>query len=191
MTARVQGKVLLHTDLTPYIEKSNLKIEVSIQNGRIENFEPMQALSDFFNDKNLNKVLFGSLENRLELKDGSLVIPNMLINSSLGYMQLSGKQNVDLEMDYYLRIPLKMVTQVAAKKLFGSKKGEIDPEQEDDIIYKDKSKNTNYVNVRMQGKPEDYSISLRKNKNEDKGAKGFQKGEEFLFEDLSIEEFEW
>ncbi|GGE15856.1 AsmA family protein [Psychroflexus salis] len=191
MTGRVQGKVLLHTDLTPYIEKSNLKIEVSIQNGRIENFEPMQALSDFFNDKNLNKVLFGSLENRLELKDGSLVIPNMLINSSLGYMQLSGKQNVDLEMDYYLRIPLKMVTQVAAKKLFGSKKGEIDPEQEDDIIYKDKSKNTNYVNVRMQGKPEDYSISLRKNKNEDKGAKGFQKGEEFLFEDLSIEEFEW
>lgn len=191
MTGRIKGKVLLHTDLTPYVDKSNLNIDVSVKNGMLENFEPMQALSEFFDDKNLNKVLFGSLENRLELKDGSLVIPNMVINSSLGFMQLSGKQSLEMDMDYYLRIPLKMVTQVAAKKLFGSSKGEIDPDQEDEIIYKDESKNTNYVNVRMKGRPENYSISLRKNRNEDKGAKAFEKGDDFLFQDIEIEKFEW
>lgn len=191
MTGEIEGKVFLHTDLTPYVNKSNLQIDVSIENGMLENFEPMQALSDFFDDKNLNKVLFGSLENRLELRDGSLVIPNMVINSSLGYMQLSGKQSLEMDMDYYLRIPLKMVTKVAAKKLFGSSKEKIDPEQEDEIIYKDESENTNYVNLRMKGEPESYSISLRKNRNEDKGAKGFDKGEDFLFEDLKIEKFEW
>lgn len=191
MTGRIKGKVLLHTDLTPYLDKSNLVIDVAVQNGMFENFEPMQALSDFFNDKNLNKVLFGSLENRLELKDGSIVIPNMIINSSLGFMQLSGKQSLDTEMDYYLRIPLKMVTQVAAKKLFGSKKEDIDPEREDEIIYKDETQNTNYVNVRMKGKPENYNISLRKNRNEEKGAKAFEKNDDFLFEEIEIEKFSW
>ncbi|MCH8535081.1 MAG: AsmA-like C-terminal region-containing protein [Flavobacteriaceae bacterium] len=191
MTGRVKGKVLLHTDLTPYTEKSNLIIDISVKNGMLENFEPMQALSDFFNDKNLNKVFFGSLENRLELKDGNIVIPNMVINSSLGFMQLSGKQSLDLDMDYYLRIPLKMVTQVASRKLFGSKKQDIDPEQEDEIIEKDPDQRTSYVNVRMKGNPEDYSISLRKNRKEEKGAKGFKKEDNFLFEDIKIEKFEW
>lgn len=191
LTGRIRGKVLLHTDLTPYVEKSNLQIDVAVEKGRLENFEPIQALADFFGDKNLNKVLFGSLENRLVLKDGSLVIPNMVINSSLGYIQLSGKQDIDLNMDYYLRIPLKMVTQVASKKLFGSKKEEIDPEQEDEIIEKDPDQKTSYVNVRMQGNPDDYSISLRKNRKEEKGAKGFEKNDDFLFEDIEIEKFNW
>ncbi|MFO7703016.1 MAG: AsmA-like C-terminal region-containing protein [Psychroflexus maritimus] len=191
MTGRIKGKVLMHKDLTPYTEKSNLTIDVSVKNGMLENFEPMQALSDFFNDKNLNKVFFGSLENRLELKDGSIVIPTMVINSSLGFMQLSGKQGLDLEMDYYLKIPLKLVTQVASRKLFGSKKEEIDPEQEDEIIEKDLSKKTSYVNVRMKGNPEDYSISLKKNRKEEKGAKAFEKEADFLFDDIKIEKFSW
>lgn len=190
ITGKAFGKVLLHTDLTPYIEKSNLTIAVEVENGRLENFEPMQALSDFFGDKNLNKVLFGSLENQLELKDGSLVIPNMVINSSLGYMQLSGRQSVDLEMDYYLKIPLKMVTQAAAQKLFGRKKEEINPEQEDEIIFKDESKNTNYVNVRMKGTPDDYSISLQKNR--DKSAfNSIQQKDLLEFEDIIITKFSW
>lgn len=191
LTGRVKGKVLMHTDLTPYVEKSELTIDVLMRNGRLENFEPLHAMAEFFDDKNLNKVFFGSLENRLELKDGSIIIPNMVINSSLGFMQLSGKQSVDLEMDYYLRIPLQMVTQVASRKLFGSRNRVVDPTQEDDVIYKDETRNTRYVNIRMKGNPENYNISLRKNRNEDKGAGGFDKTDDFLFDDIPINVFSW
>lgn len=191
MTGRIRGKVLMHTDLTPYVEKSELTIDVSMKNGRLENFEPLHAMAEFFDDKNLNKVFFGSLENRLELKDGSIIIPNMVINSSLGFMQLSGKQNVNMEMDYYLRIPVQMVTQVASRKLFGSRNKVVDPTQEDDIIYKDETRNTRYVNIRMNGTPEDYNISLRKNRNDDKGASGFDKSDDFMFDDIKINKFNW
>jgi hypothetical protein len=191
MTGRIRGEMLMHTDLTPYVEKSELTIDVSMKNGRLENFEPLHAMAEFFDDKNLNKVFFGSLENRLELKDGSIIIPNMVINSSLGFMQLSGKQSVDMEMDYYLRIPLQMVTQVASRKLFGSRSKVIDPTQEDEIIYKDETRNTRYVNIRMRGNPEGYNISLRKNRNENKGASGFDKTDDFLFDGIEINNFSW
>lgn len=191
MTGNIQGKVLLHKDLTPYVEKSNLIIDIGIQNGRLENFEPMQALASFFDDKNLNKVLFGSLENRLELADGRLVIPNMVINSSLGYLQLSGTQNTDLNMDYYFKIPLKMVTQVATRKLFGKPKEEIDSSQEDEIIYKDETRNTNYVNVRLQGRPDDYKISLQKNKENRKINVSKESIKKELPEDIVIDVFSW
>lgn len=191
MTGRIRGKILMHPDLTPNVAKSDLTIDVSLKNGMLENFEPLHAMASFFDDKNLNKVFFGSLENRLQLKDGNIIIPNMVINSSLGFMQLSGKQSVDMQMDYYMRIPLRMVTQVASRKLFGSRNRVVDPTQEDEVIYKDEDRNIRYVNVRMQGTPDNYDISLRKNRNEEKGAKPFDRNDDFLMDDIEINTFSW
>lgn len=56
-----------------------------------------------------------------------------------------------------------MVTDVAKSKLFGGKKDEeIDPEQEDEIQYKDESKKTRFVNLKLTGKEGNYKISLTK-----------------------------
>ncbi|RAR48018.1 AsmA-like protein [Flavobacterium lacus] len=185
-TGRITGKILMHTDLTPIINESDLSIDVSVVNGRLEKFGPMDALSDFFKDKNLSKVLFDKLENRLQVKNGTMVLPNMLINSSLGFIEVSGKQDADLTMEYYVRVPLKLVTKVASQKLFGKKKEEIDPDQEDQIIYKDPTKKVSYVNLKISGTPSNYKISLQKNK-ELKQGKGFEKDESFLFESLETD----
>ncbi|HRF39771.1 MAG TPA: hypothetical protein PK198_13355 [Saprospiraceae bacterium] len=45
----------------------------------------------------------------------------MLINSSLGFMEVSGRQNLDMSMANFVRVPLRLVTQVAWRKLFGGK----------------------------------------------------------------------
>ncbi|MDR6968698.1 hypothetical protein J2X31_002724 [Flavobacterium arsenatis] len=182
-TGRIKGKILMHTDLTPIINQSDLTIDVSIENGRLENFGPMDALSDFFKDKNLSKVMFDKLENRLEVKNGKMILPNMLINSSLGFIELSGNHDVDMNMEYYIRVPLKLVTKVATQKLFGKKKEEIDPDQEDEIIYKDPNKRVSYINLKISGTPSNYKISLQKNKDI-KAGKGFEKDETFLFDPL-------
>lgn len=163
-TGRIRGKVLMHKDLTPRIDDSDLQIEVSVEKGRLERFEPMYAMADFFGDKNLQRIVFDKLENRLVLRNGVLVLPNMVINSSLGYIQLSGKQGIDLTMEYYMRIPLRLVTRAAMGKLFGRRAATIDPEQEDEIIYKDPERRTSYINVKITGTPDDYKISLQKNK---------------------------
>jgi hypothetical protein len=173
----------MHKDLTPRIDESDLQIDFSVLEGRLDNFGPMNAMADFFKDKNLTKIRFDKLENRLKLKNGRLEIPNMLINSSLGFMELSGSQDMNLNMEYYMRIPLKMVTSIASQKLFGKKREEVDTEQEDDIIYKDPNRKVSFVNVKITGTPSDYKISLQKNKDLKKGV-SFKKDDTFLFDSI-------
>jgi hypothetical protein len=186
LSGNISGKILMHTDLTPRLEDSDLKMDVLIEKGRLEQFEPMYALAEFFDDKNLAKILFDKLENRLVLKNGALYLPNMLINSSLGFIELSGKQDLNLQMEYYLRVPLKLVTQSTMKKLFGKKSDDVDPIQVDKIIYKDPNRRISYVNIKIYGTPDNYKISLQKNKQLIK--KDAETGEEFFdFEDAEID----
>lgn len=180
-TGRIRGKILLHKDLTPNIEESDLTIDVSVVNGKLERFGPVEALSDFFRDKNLSKVLFDKLENRFTLKDGSMEFPNMVINSSLGFIQLSGRQDKDLNMEYYIRVPFRMVTQAASQKLFGRKKEDIDPDREDEIIVKDPNRKISYINLRISGTPSNYKISIVRKKDL-KNNPNFVRDESFLFE---------
>ncbi len=185
-TGRIKGKIKLHTDFTPLINESDLQMDVSIENGRLDNFAPIQAMSSYFMDKNLNRIKFDKLENRFTLKNGQLSFPNMTINSSLGFLEIAGSQSVDLKMDYYVRIPLKLVGKVAFNKLFNRSPKEISPEQEDELIIKDTLRRTRYINIRLLGTPDDYKISIQKNKDVKSGIH-FKRTDDFLFEDLESE----
>lgn len=185
-SGRISGKIWLHTDFTPSINDADLLIDVSIENGRLDNFAPIQAMSTYFGDKNLNKIKFDKLENRLTLKNRKISFPNMLINSSLGYIEIAGNQDLNLNMDYFVRVPLKLVGKAAFSKLFNRKQKEIIPEQEDELIIKDPEKRTRFINIRMIGTPENYKISLQKNKDLKEG-KVFKKSDDFLFNDLESE----
>ena len=88
----------------------------------------------------------------------------MDINSSIGHMLISGKQNTDLTFEYYVSVPWKVVTQAASSKLFKRKKEEVDPSQIDEIQYANENKKTRYVNVKIIGNPDDYKVSLGKKK---------------------------
>lgn len=180
-TGRIRGKILLHKDLTPIIEDSDLTIDVSLVNGRLKRFAPVEALSDFFRDRNLSKVMFDKLENRFTLKNGAVEFPNMVINSSLGFIQLSGKQEANLNMEYYIRVPFRMVTRAASQKLFGRNREEIDPDREDDIIMKDPNRRISYINLKITGTPTNYKISLVR-KRELRNIPQFSRDESFLFE---------
>lgn len=82
----------------------------------------------------------------------------MTINSSLGFMEIQGTQRMDanMEMDYIIGVPWKMITQIGSQKLFGKRKGE--EENEDEIIYR--QKNSKFLYVKMTGDLENYKISL-------------------------------
>jgi hypothetical protein len=124
----------------------------------------MAAMSHYFKDKNLMMVRFDTLRNVLTFKDNTLTIPSMNVNSSLGFIEIAGNQSLDMKMDYYLRIPLKMVTQVGFKMLFGKKKEEVDPDQVDAIEYRDKEKKVRFMNIMITGTPDDYKVHMGKPK---------------------------
>lgn len=161
VSGTITSKFLVYPDLTPIIDKSEAKMDLTVYQGSIVNFAPLSAMSTYFSDRNLNNIRFDTLSNTFDLKDGVLNIPNMNINSSLGFIELSGKQSLDMNMDYFIRIPLGMVTSVGFKSLFGGKnKNEVDPDQEDAIVYRNEDKRVRFVNVNMKGTPDDYKISL-------------------------------
>ena len=164
LNGEIKSYFRVHPDLTPLIENSEAEVDMDIYNGSLVNFAPMQAMSSYFKDKNLNMVRFDTLRNKLTFKNDTLSIPSMNINSSLGFMEISGKQSLDKQMEYFIRIPLKMVTQVGFRMLFGKKKEEVDPDQVDAIEYRDKDKKVRFMNLKITGTPDDYKVRLGKAK---------------------------
>lgn len=159
-TGHITGKIHLHADLVPKLDDSELKIEMSVLNGKLENYAPLQALSEYFQDKNVNKILFDTLKNTLTLKNSVLKIPGMTINSSLGFMEIQGEQRIDgkMNMDYLIGVPWKMITSVGSQKLFRRK--EKDKESDDEIQYR--QSNSRFVYIRMTGDLDNYKIGLAK-----------------------------
>ncbi len=163
LTGRVTGAIHMHPDLIPAIDRSELEMDIEVLNGSLNNFAAFDAMSDYFTDKNLNNVRFDTLKNTLNLKNGDLNIPSMNINTTLGYFEVSGTQGLDQSIEYYLRIPLKVVAKAGIQKLF-SKKGKDNSDQVDEIQYRDESKRTKFVNVKVIGTTDDYKVSLGKEK---------------------------
>lgn len=141
-----------------------MKLDLSVYNGVIIGYAPLLALEDYFKDKNLHRIAFDTLQNTISIDNGMMTIPGMAINTSLGFMLLEGTQDMDLNMNYLVRVPFKMVTQAASQKLFKKKKEEIDPEKEDDIIAYDPEKKTTFINIRLTGNPDEYKVSIERKK---------------------------
>ncbi len=176
LSGTITGHIRVHPDLVPIIDSSEIHLDIEVLNGRLENYGPVMALADYFGDKNLSSIRFDSLRNQLDLINGTLNIPNMTLNTTLGHMDFSGSQKAGgaYDMEYYVRVPFKMVTGVAKQKLFGKKdKGEAEmaaeeAAEEEEIIYKDQSKRTRYLNLKITGNIDDYKVGLGKDKRDKK-----------------------
>lgn len=163
LSGSINSLIHVHPDLTPILNDGEVHLDVRILNGSINDFAPLQAMSSYFKDKNINKVRFDTLQNRIDLKNGVLTIPAMTINSSLGFIEMEGTQTLDLKMDYLIRVPLRLVSQVGFQALFGGKKKEeVDPDQVDAIQYRNKDKRVRFLNMRIKGTPQKYDFSLGK-----------------------------
>jgi hypothetical protein len=164
LNGEIKSYIQVHPDLTPLMDHCQADMDIAIYNGMLVNFTPIKAMSSYFSDKNLNIVRFDTLRDKLSFKDGALIIPAMNINSSLGFIEISGTQSLDTHMEYYVRIPLKMVTQVGFRMLFGKKKEEVDPDQVDAIEYRDVNKRVRFMNLKITGTPDDFKVGLGKAK---------------------------
>lgn len=161
ITGKLWGKIHMHADLVPIMDDSEIHMDVEITGGSIENYGPLEALSGYFEDKQLHKVIFDTLRNHIDISKGLMTIPNMVINTNLGFVEISGKQDLNMNMEYYLKVPLKMISSVGSTKLFGKKKEETNPEE---LFDYDPNKKYRYINIKITGNAEDYKISVGKNK---------------------------
>ncbi len=164
ISGQITSDLQVHPNMMPLLTRTSAKLNVRIYNGTLVDFAPLQAMATYFKDKNLRLVRFDTLKNELTFSNGTLTIPTMNINSSLGYIQVSGKQSLNLNMEYYVRVPMKLVTKAGMSALFGSKPDEVAYDQVDEIEYSDKDKKVMYMNLKVTGTPTDYKVKLGKDK---------------------------
>ncbi|MCB4798887.1 AsmA-like C-terminal region-containing protein [Neotamlana laminarinivorans] len=164
VSTKINGNIRVYPDLVPDLDQSEIHMDVKVLNGKLQNYNPMSMLSDYMGDKNLNKVKFDTLKNHIDITNGRITIPKMTIESTLGHMELSGTQDSDYNIEYYLRIPLKTVKQAARYKLFGKKNDSINTTVDDEIIELDPNEKVRYLNIKLHGNINDYNITLGKDK---------------------------
>jgi hypothetical protein len=160
LTGRVQGAVLLHADLTPLLNESRLEVDVLVRDGMLERFGPLEALGDYFRDHNLARVRFGDLGNRLRMQEGVLEIPTMTVNTSLGFLEVSGRQTLEGAAEYLVRVPWRMVTGAGFSRLFGRRRGDVDPDQLDEIEYRDPERRVRFVTLRVASEADGWRVGL-------------------------------
>ncbi|MEM8891937.1 MAG: AsmA-like C-terminal region-containing protein, partial [Bacteroidota bacterium] len=164
LSAKITGNIRVYPDFVPDLDHSEVHMDVEAVNGRLENYDYMLMLSDYFGDKDLSNVRFDTLRNHLDVTNGVLSIPTMTIESTLGHMDISGRQDMNDNIDYYMRIPWKVIKQGARNRIFGSKKNKEDSTTEDEIIEVDPNKKVRYLNVRIKGTVDDFDVRLGKKK---------------------------
>lgn len=110
----LEGQLTFQTRLEAPIS-SDLKLDVNgleviadmtIEQGRLRNYEPMQALSRFAEVDELNDVSFNTLKNTITISQGLIRIPDMAISSNVLNMNLSGSHSFDNAIDYVVTMRL-------------------------------------------------------------------------------------
>lgn len=160
-TGQITGKIHMHTDLVPKLDDSEIHVTSHIENGRLENFAMLDSFADYFRGQNIETVRFDTLDNVIDFLNGTIAIEKMTVNSTLGFLEVSGKQDTDFNFEYKISVPWKMVTKATASKLF-KRKQEKPQDIESEIQYA--KKNTKYVTVKLVGDSIDYSVSLARRK---------------------------
>jgi len=164
LTAHIDGKIRMYPDLVPDLDQSEIHLDIQLLKGRLAHYEPMEMLAEYVGDKDLTNIKFDTLKNHMDITNGLMNIPKMTLESSLGHFDFSGKQDMDLNIEYYVSVPWKLIGTSVRSKLFGSKKKpkESADQVDNEIIKNDPNKKTKYLNLKIHGNMDDFKISLGK-----------------------------
>ena len=105
--ADVNSYLLFDNYLTFNSKAFKSDISVSIQNGELLDFEPMQRLSKFVEEESLEHLKFSDLRNDIRIENRIIHMPKMDVVSNISSITISGTHTFDQEIDYRISVPLK------------------------------------------------------------------------------------
>ena len=113
LTAQVNYAAIWGIDLNVNENKIYAAATISITNGQLKNFSPLESLSRFIKLDDLKDIQFKSLKNTIEIKNRIITMPKMEINSSAINISMSGSHDFDNNVDYRFIVDLD---EIRAKK---------------------------------------------------------------------------
>lgn len=85
------------------------EMHLSIINGRLVSFPPAQSLSSYLDLDELSNISFSEMENDIYIRNRTVSVPKMLINSSAGNFTIYGTHNFGGDYSYHIRVLLSEV----------------------------------------------------------------------------------
>lgn len=109
LTANINSDLYFDRNLNPLTDRMEADIKVTMINGQLLYFEPLQKLSAFVNRNELANLRFSDLTNHFWIQNRTVYLPEMDIRSNVSRVALisfSGTHTFDQQMDYRFKIPL-------------------------------------------------------------------------------------
>ena len=119
LSSEVQANLVFDEQLNLLSPLAKANIQVSIVNGELNNFAPMQKLSFFLRRRELANIRFSKLQNNIHVENRIVSIPEMEIRSSVSNISVFGTHTFDQEMEYHLRFPISNFARPDKDEKFG------------------------------------------------------------------------
>jgi hypothetical protein len=114
-TAKIQFASVLSPELAMDMDKLYAGVDVTIENGEMNNVEVMKSLSRFIELKDLENIRFSTLKNQIEVKNQVITIPKMEIKSNALNVTASGTHTFSNVIDYKIKLSLNELLSKKAK----------------------------------------------------------------------------
>ncbi|HLT80495.1 MAG TPA: AsmA-like C-terminal region-containing protein [Cyclobacteriaceae bacterium] len=105
--ADVDLRMVLNPALRLFSETLVSDIGIVIRNGELNDFEPIQKLDKYLDDKGLDRVRFSDIRNEIHIENKKIFIPQMEVLTNVTNMRISGTHTLDQQIDYRVVTPLR------------------------------------------------------------------------------------
>lgn len=116
LDASIQFSALADVGLNIDATKVLTKADLRISRGELIDFEPLEPLSKYIALEELRHVKFSQLKNTIEIRNETIYIPSMNIESSAMSLSASGIHSFDNEIEYHIKLLLSDLLAKKAKR---------------------------------------------------------------------------
>ena len=152
-TATINIRSMWDNDYNFYSKSLQMTSQIKIENGELNDFEPLYNLSDYVNLEELKDVKFATLENTIRIKNENIIIPEMEIKSTALTVHVSGTHSFENYMDYKIELLLSDILSNKLKKNNSKKNLDLS-----NLEHDHSGKTT--VHLKMKGDVDDPKISF-------------------------------
>ncbi|MDY0014601.1 MAG: AsmA-like C-terminal region-containing protein [Bacteroidales bacterium] len=159
-TILFRAKATKNLDILP--ATVDVLASISIEDGQLINFRPLESLSKFVELEDLRNIRFATLTNKIQIRNEVITIPEMDIKNNAMNLVLSGNQNFEGDINYFIKLKLnELLTKKRQNKL----------KREEDFgeVVSDGTGNT-YIHILATGNLDDPNFKLS-NRKVNAGAK--------------------
>lgn len=114
VNAKIQFASVFTPELDIDLNHLYAGIDMSVENGEMNNVESMKSLSRFIELSELENIRFSTLKNQLEIKDKLITIPKMDIKTNALNFFASGTHDFENQVNYKIKLSLN---ELLAKKI--------------------------------------------------------------------------